>query len=246
MKPEDPIPTRDGCDRVRVTGYVDGALAATERADLEAHLASCDSCRAQAEDERKVAAAVRALPPPPLPHGLASRVRRRSRRPATLRKRVWVPSLVAVLAVVLVVRTSSQFVGWQLVRDHARCFGKRHVPADVLTDDPMRLTAWFDAQGTEIPHVPASAGGLDLVGGRYCRLLDRTVAHVYYGGGEHQLSLFVIPGTVRKDGDDSGISTRATVALLSVGGANVALVSTDAPSVSAFRRALVRTVAARP
>lgn len=243
MTPEDPVMANGACDPVRVTGYVDGALSPADRLEVEAHLPSCVECRAQAEAERKVAAAVRALPAPPLPHGLASRVRRRSRRPATLRRRVWVPSVAALLAVALLARNSSQLVGWQLARDHARCFSKRQVPAEVLTDDPMRLTAWFDAQGTELPFVPASAGGLDLVGGRYCRLLDRTVAHVYYGGGDHQLSLFVVPGTIRKVGDDAGISGRVTVALLHVGGANVALVSTDAPSVAAFRRALVRTTA---
>ena len=244
MTADEPVIAGSACDPVRVTGYVDGALSPADRTDVEAHLSSCAACRAQAEAERRVAAAVRALPPPPIPHGLASRVRRRSRRPATLRRRVWVPAVAAVLAVFVVARNSSQFVGWQLARDHARCFSKRQVPAEVLTDDPMRLTAWFDAQGTELPFVPASAGGLDLVGGRYCRLLDRTVAHVYYGGGDHQLSLFVVPGTVRRDGDDGGISGRLTVALLRVGGANVALISSDAPSVAAFRRALVRTVAA--
>ena len=107
----------------------------------------------------------------------------------------------------------------------------------------MRLTAWFDAQGTELPLVPASAGGLDLVGGRYCRLLDRTVAHVYYGGGEHQLSLFVIPGSVRFDRSFVWSGRGATVNLLRVAGSNVALVSTDAPSVAAFRRSLERTIA---
>jgi hypothetical protein len=109
----------------------------------------------------------------------------------------------------------------------------------------MRLTAWFEAQGTELPLVPSSAGGLDLVGGRYCRLLDRTVAHVYYGGGDNQLSLYVIPGTVRGGGDGEPPGGGPTVSLLRVAGANVALVSTDAPSVAAFRRALVQTIASR-
>ena len=93
--------------------------------------------------------------------------------------------------------------------------------------------------------VPASAGGLDLVGGRFCRLLDRRVVHVYYGGGEHQLSLFVVPGTVRMNRRLLTTSHGATVALLRVAGENVALVSTDAASVDAFRRSLERTTADR-
>jgi anti-sigma factor RsiW len=239
----DPAMPGGGCDPVRVTAYVDGALSAAERSEAEAHFAACPPCREQVDSERVIAAAVRGLPAPPMPHGLASRVRRRSRKPITLRRRVWMPSLAALLLLVLLGRSSARFVAWEVALDHAHCFGKKQVPAAVLTADPMRLTAWFDAQGTELPFVPASAGGLDLVGGRYCRLLDRKVAHVYYGGGEHELSLFVVPDSVRFT-HPFEVSTRgATVNLLRVAGSNVALVSTDAPSVAAFRRSLERTTA---
>lgn len=243
MTPVDPL-ADPGCDPVRVTGFVDGALSTADQLEVESHLAECAACREQIEAERAVAGALRRHPPPSLPHGLAARVRRRSRRPVTLRRRVWVPSLAAMLLLVLVGRNSSQFIAWQVALDHAHCFGKRQVPAEVLTDDAMRLTAWFEAQGTELPHLPASAGGLDLVGGRYCRLLDRTAVHVYYGGGEEELSLFVIPGSVRVYGDDETKSGTYTVDILRVAGATVALVSTDPPSIAAFRRSLVRTSAA--
>ena len=243
MSGEDLTATGAGCDPVRVTAYVDGALAAADRQQVEAHLAGCPRCRAQVDAERMVASAVRGLPAPPLPHGLAARVRRRSRKPVALRRRVWMPALAAMLVIALVGRGSSAFVAWEVALDHAHCFGKPRVPAQVLTADPMRLTAWFDAQGTELPLVPASAGGLDLVGGRYCRLLDRTVAHVYYGGGEHQLSLFVIPGSVRFQRAFAWNGRGLNVQLIHVAGSNVALVSSDAPSVAVFRRSLERTIA---
>jgi len=245
MTPNGPGITAVGCDLVRLTAYVDGALGAAQRVEVEAHLTGCPRCQAEVDAERVIAGAVRRLPAPPVPHGLAARVRRRSRKPVALRRRVWIPSVAAMLLLVLVGRGSSQFVAWEVALDHAHCFGKRHVPAQVLTADPMRLTAWFEARGTELPLVPAAAGGLDLVGGRYCRLLDRKVAHVYYGGGEHQLSLFVIPGSVRFERRFEASSQGATVSLLRVAGANVALVSTDAPSVAAFRRSLERTIADR-
>jgi len=240
---DDPVTTPAACDPVLVTGYVDGALDPSARLSIEAHLADCERCREQVEAERALANAVRALPHPPLPHGLAARVRRRSRKPETLRRRVWIPSLAATLLVVLLGRSSAPFVAWEVALDHAHCFGKRQVPAQVFTDDPMRLSAWFEAQETDLPFIPGSVGELDLVGGRFCRLIDRTVAHVYYGGGEHQLSLYVIPGTVRFDRRVVTDTHGATVALLRVGGANVAVVSTDGPSVAAFRRALERTIA---
>jgi anti-sigma factor RsiW len=241
---EDRTTTDGGCDPVRVTAYVDGALAAADRLRVEAHLAGCPRCQAQVDAERMLSSAVRGLPAPPLPHGLAARVRRRSRKPVTLRRRVWLPSLAAMLVIMLWAPGSSSFVAWEVALDHAHCFGKQRVPAQVLTADPMRLSAWFEAQGTELPFVPASAGGLDLVGGRYCRLLDRTVAHVYYGGGEQQLSLFVIPGSVRFDRSFVWRGRGTTVNLIRVAGSNVALVSADAPSVAAFRRSLERTIAA--
>ncbi len=244
MTGEDRTRTDAGCDPFRVTAYVDGALAAADRRQVEAHLAGCPRCRADVDAERILASAVRGLAAPPLPQGLAARVRRRSRKPVTLRRRIWMPALAAMLVIVLWGRGSSGFVAWEVALDHAHCFGKPRVPAQVLTDNPMRLSAWFDAQGTELPLVPASAGGLDLVGGRYCRLLDRTVAHIYYGGGgEHQLSLFVIPGSVRFDRSFAWSGRGTTVNLLRVAGSNVALVSTDAPSVAVFRRSLERTIA---
>ena len=243
MTGEDRATMDAGCDPIRVTAYVDGALAAPDRLHLEAHLSSCPRCQAQVDVERMLSNAVRGLPAPPLPHGLASRVRRRSRKPVALRRRVWIPSLAAMLVLVLWGRGASTFVAWEVALDHAHCFGKQRVPANVLTTDPMRLSAWFDAQGTELPMVPASAGGLDLVGGRYCRLLDRSVAHVYYGSGEHELSLFVIPGSVRFDRSVVWRGRGTTVNLLRVAGSNVALVSTDVPSIAAFRRSLERTIA---
>lgn len=232
----------DDCDTLRVTAYVDGALPASERESLEAHLAACPRCQDQLDAERTLAGAVRALPPPPVPHGLAARVRRRSRRPVPLRARIWVPALAAVLLLALWAHGYSPFVAWQVSLDHAHCFGKPRLPAQVLTGDPARLSAWFAARGTELPLVPSSAAGSDLVGGRFCRLLDRTVAHVYYGG-EHQLSLYVVPGSVRFDRSYVWTGHGHTVNLIRVAGETVALVSDDPATVDAIRRSLKRTVA---
>ena len=79
-----------------MTAYVDGALGPGERLQVEAHIAGCARCQAQVDAERMLSNAVRSLPASPAAHGLAIRVRRRSRRPVTLRRRVWIPSLAAV------------------------------------------------------------------------------------------------------------------------------------------------------
>jgi anti-sigma factor RsiW len=233
----------EGCDRLRVTAFVDGALTPAEREIAFAHIASCPRCLAQRDAESALRAAVRALPPPALPHGLASRVRRRSRKPVPLRPRVWVPALAALLLVVVWAHGASSFVAWQVALDHAHCFGKPRLPAEILTGDPGRLAAWFAERGTELPLVPASAGGLDLVGGRFCPLLDRRVAHVYYGGSEHQVSLYVIPGPVRFDRSYVWAGAGTNVNLLRVAGSTVGLVGSDPASLAAIRRSLKRTVA---
>jgi anti-sigma factor RsiW len=240
---DDMPPPDEGCDRLRVTAYVDGALAPAERETLEVHLAACARCRDQASVEQTLASAVRTLPPPPLPHGLAARVRRRSRKPQALRRRVWVPALAAMVLLLLWAHVSSSAVSWQLALDHAHCFGKRRLPAEILTGDPVRLSAWFSARGTDLPLVPASAGGLDLIGGRFCRLADRTVAHVYYAGERHNLSLYVVPGPLLLDRSFVWSGSGSTVNLMQVGGANVGLVSDDQGSLGAVRRSLKRTIA---
>jgi anti-sigma factor RsiW len=231
------------CDPVRVTGYVDGALPEDDRLAVEAHLASCPQCAAQVEAERTIAAALRALPAPELPRGLAERVRRRARTPVRLRRRVWIPAVAALLALALWARSAPAFVALEAALDHAKCFRKDRVPAHVWTGDPAQLEAWYAERGTEIPLVPASAGGLDLVGGRYCPFLDRRVAHVYYSSGSDKLSLYVVPGSVRYDRSFEWEGAGVAVNLIRVGGANVALVSDDAAAITAFRRTFERTVA---
>src|SRR5207248_10981766 len=45
----------------RLSEYIDGTLAETERGALEAHLAGCEACRTTLEELRRVAARARAL-----------------------------------------------------------------------------------------------------------------------------------------------------------------------------------------
>ena len=93
------------------------------------------------------------------------------------------------------------------------------------------------AQGTSVPVIPEAAGGLELVGARYCGLLDRRVAHLYYSNGDHHLSLFLVPGPVRDLSRE--LRPRGNfVRLLRVGGTTVGLVSEEEDSVEAFKRAL--------
>lgn len=233
------------CDPERVTGFVDGGLAAGERADVEAHLAECPDCREQADFETALRARLRALAPMDVPPGLARAVHRRLRPPSTGR---WVaaaalPIAAALALFVFWLRAAPPFVSWQLARDHSSCFGKAKLPATVWSSDPGQVAAWFDDDGLRIPVVPVSAGSTELLGARYCPLIDRQVAHLYYSGDDVNLSLFVVPGSVRMGTSHKAQHMGQSVHLMRVGGTVVGVVSSSEEAVDAVERALTRTVA---
>jgi anti-sigma factor RsiW len=230
------------CRPERVTGYVDDTLEPGERAEIESHLATCSTCRQQADAERALRDALRGTPLPEPPAELEARVRgglARAARPG----RWLLPFAACVALLALWARGAAPFVAWELARDHARCFGKPRLPAAVWSGDPHGVTDWFEAQGTHLPLVPGRAAGLDLLGGRYCPLLDRFAAHLYYGDEDRHLSLFVIQGPVRFEHTWATLTRGRPVRLLQVGGTIVGLVGERPEDVEAFRSALQRTIA---
>jgi hypothetical protein len=134
-------------------------------------------------------------------------------------------------------------VAWELARDHGRCFAKGRLPAKIWTSEPSEVTAWFEAQGTPFPVIPSGAGGLELVGGRYCPLWDRLAAHLYYAGDHHHLSLYVISGPARFADSFEATSGGNTVRLLRTAGTTVALVGERAEDVEAFQNTFTTSIA---
>ena len=231
------------CPSEHVTGYVDGVLDAATRREVEAHLADCPSCREQAAFERKTRERLRALPAPEPRPGFEDALRQaiRRRRPSRLR---WALPLAAGLsALVFWGRGAAPFVAFELTLDHAKCFSRARLPAQVWGDEVARLAPWFEARGTALPPLPHSAGGLALVGGRYCPLLDRRAVHLYYAADGRHVSLFVIPGSLH---GEEGFARRVAgrqVRLLRVAGSQLGIVGEHRGDVEAFERALTTTVA---
>jgi anti-sigma factor RsiW len=233
------------CDPERVTGYVDDALGADDRAEIEAHLRECDACREQAGFESALRGRLRALAPLEIPPGLRRQVQRRL-RPASARRVLATVGLAAAAVLALMVlwlRAAPPFVSWELARDHASCFGRSKLPAKVWTSDPSQVAAWFEKDGLSIPVVPEAVGSAVLIGARYCPLIDRRVAHLYYSGDDVNLSLFVVPGSVRIAGEHDTEALGQTVHLRRVGGSVVGMVSSSQDAVERLERALTRTVA---
>jgi len=233
------------CAPDQVTAYVDDVLDPAARAEMEAHLATCTDCREQVAFERELKAGLRALPIPELRPGFEVRLRR-SLAAERGRRYAWLLPLAAVLTLlVLWARGAAPFVAWELSLDHAHCFGQDRLPAKVWSNDPLEIAAWFDAQGTRIPPVPSGVAELGLVGARYCPLLDRVAAHLYYAGEERRLSVFVLSGPVRFPDEWTARSRGNHVRLLRSAGMTVALVSDKQEDVEAFRAAFRTTVASR-
>jgi anti-sigma factor RsiW len=230
------------CDPEKVTGYVDEALDEAEHAAIFAHLADCPSCRQQVEEERDVRAHLRAVPSPePRPAFEEDLRRRLAGRP---RRALWLLPLAASLAfLALWARGAAPFVAYELARDHAHCFGRPALPAKVWSDDSRVIAAWFEDQGTTLPPIPEDVAGLGLVGARYCPLLDRFAAHLYYTGGDRHASLFVLKGPARFQDTYEGRIGAQTVLLFRSAGTTVGIVSERAEDAEAFRRKFTRTVA---
>lgn len=234
------------CDPERVTGLVDGALEGEEQARAEAHLATCERCRAQAADEKALRARLRALPPPELPFGLEQRVRSRLHRRGRWRgvARALLP-LAAVLVLSVWARGYAPFVAWELSRDHDHCFSMPRLPAQVWASEPTLVEEWFEERGDRLPLLPSRVGPLALLGGRHCRLPDASRApHVYYASDESQLSVFVVPHGVRMEDEFATTSRGNAVAVLRLGTRVVGVVGEDHGEVSAFVARLRTSVAA--
>jgi anti-sigma factor RsiW len=238
------------CDPVRVTGYVDGALPPAERSLQEAHLETCATCRAQAEAERTLRARLASLAPPAFPASLESAVREGLRRPAVKQRRIWpaalLPMAAALVLAFLFLHTRPGLVARQIAWDHGHCFGQAHLPAQVWSSNVAVVERWFGERGTRLPRIPETAGGMQLVGARYCRVVDRRFAHLYYADGDRHLSLHVVPGWLSLDRVQRGSKWGRAVVLMRTEGAVVGLTSEDPRAVDAFVRELSSQYVAAP
>lgn len=227
-----------------VTGWVDGVLDDADRATVEQHLATCAACRDQAAFERDLGPRLRAvLPPEPRPE-LLSAVRRKL--DATRPRRAWVlPVAAALVGLLLWGRGAAPFVAWELARDHEHCFAKARLPARIWSSDPLEVARWFEDQGTSVPPLPDGDRGLALVGARYCPLVDRLAAHVYYANDDDRhLSVFVLAGPARLAGYELNTEARGRkVRLLRSAGMTVAVVGEHEEDVLAFRDHFTTTTA---
>jgi anti-sigma factor RsiW len=151
-------------DGVEISAFLDGAIAAGDRARVDAHLASCDACRRELDSLRHMKLVLSSAPRRTMPADLALSLERRLVKHAPLWKSFvkpafWVPA-GAVAAAALTVglwmnhaRTADEIPLEPLLAAHARYSAEALVPEDNLVasnySDSMN-TIYSDASDSEL------------------------------------------------------------------------------------------------
>lgn len=192
--------------------YLDDELSVLEVLRVQAHLRSCDWCRARMESEATLHAllaadAIQDQPPP----GLWDRIRQcvaatasaasTSASARVLSASGWlaVIPLIGLLMVVLMVpgvRGPVELPPFAIaVAAQHRLYSEGADPTlDLTTTDLPRLTGWLGGQvGFPVKAPWVSRPGQRLMGGRVSSVGGAPAAHLLYEWGGHRLSLFVMP-----------------------------------------------------
>ena len=190
-----------------IDAYLDGEFDARERAEADAHLASCERCRSLADTQGRIRAALRArlrdaMTPPAeagrAPAALRARIEdalARSRRP--LWRRLFAPVPLGALTAcaagaLLVFATHGPDDG--LVDDAVRSH-HRGLPLEVMAASVGEgsIPAWFAGKLDFNPAPPHFHGdGVHVLGARLSHLRELPAAYIRYALPRGQAGLFIV------------------------------------------------------
>ncbi len=180
-----------------------GTLSGELRAQVDAHLATCEACRHEEAADRELGAALEArLPkrraPEALRRSVEERLARASKEASGGVRRGWP---VVALATATVLAAAAAFVLWsprsadamatEAVNDHLRVLYSVH-PLEVESGGVHQVKPWFEGRLDFAPSV--GFGGDDefpLQGGSIAYFLDRKAAAYIYKRRLHVVTLFV-------------------------------------------------------
>lgn len=190
-----------------IDAYLDGEFDERERAEADAHLAICPRCRALAETQGKLRAALRAklreamgatAPGARAPAALRTRIEAalaHERRPLWRRALSPVPiaTLAACAAGALVVLASH--TGGEALVEEAVAKHNRGLPLEVTAASvgPESVPAWFSGKLDFNPSPPHfRADGVRLIGARLSHLREWPAAYMRYELPRGQAGLFIV------------------------------------------------------
>jgi len=220
--------------------YLDGELAPVEEAEAAVHIAACEACRALADSEARLRAALRkrlkaAMGPGSGAGQAPDALRRRihlalvqEKKP--LLRRIAAPVPLAALAacaagalVVFVSHTRHDPLVEESVRTHTR-----DLPLEVTSAGmgPESIAGWF-AGKLDFNAAPPQFRNAEIrmVGARLSNIQDRPAAYVRYDLPRGHLGLFILDDPERRFGDVGRIvqAGTSTVRLINARGFNVAV-----------------------
>lgn len=202
--------------------YLDGEFDARDRADFDAHAASCPECRGRLEQhtwfQRNIEGHLRA--PQSLPPAARAKLRARLHIAQTPERRArWVKRLaipVPVLAAGAALLLITPLTGFtpmvdDVVEQHAQT-----MPVEVPSDQATEVDQWFkDKVPFEMRAPRFSDGHITLLGGRLSHIRNpedaammQKAAYLMYGVGREKLTVLVFDG---KQFDLSNLGTQTTV-----------------------------------
>jgi anti-sigma factor RsiW len=202
------------CDEVKplLNARMDEEIDPIQRAALDAHVETCQSCASELDELRSVSHTIRGdMSYYKAPPDLRNRVRFALRGSEYLDKkarridwRVWGAVAAGVFLCasatapfLINVRNQSQLVAEEFLSAHERALVGRSV--DVVSSDQHTVKPWFNGK---IPFSPPvtdlRAEGFPLEGGRVDYAGDRPVAALVYSRRLHRIDVFVRPSAGQK------------------------------------------------
>jgi anti-sigma factor RsiW len=178
--------------------FARGRLSPELTAEVERHVAGCQRCRVQLERERGLDAALRLLPRPALPAGLASQLAANPRarwRPRWEQVAVLVAAAACVGLFLVARQPAPDRLVEEAVNDHLRQL-IRATPMEIASSDHHQVKPWFAGKVDFAPviHFEGDAD-FPLVGGSVGYFIDRKAAVFSYARRLHAISLFVMPAS---------------------------------------------------
>ena len=209
--------------------YLDGEFADEERAEFDAHLAGCATCREYVKTQADWKKAfVEAAPREGAPAALRNRVLRRIRRAErpTMSWRRFATRVLPVAAAGGMVATflvAHSHFATSPVAVAARTIHVRNLPIEIA-GSPDRVRSWYHDK-LDVSVRPPDFGQLAaLRGGRLTNISDRQAAYLVYDVHGNKLSVFIFdPGDLQLESPHKTLVGNREVYLDEGQGYNVAL-----------------------